>query len=50
MMAGVSSGTCSKNVPLFGCLSLGGSSKPKKNIEDDMGLDSVSVSGSKRMR
>ncbi|XP_045798287.1 SNF2 domain-containing protein CLASSY 4-like [Trifolium pratense] len=49
MTASVSSGTRSKNVSLFGCLSLGGSSKSRKNVKNDMGLDSVSA-GSKRMR
>jgi hypothetical protein len=48
-MAGVSSRTRSKNVPLFGCLSLNSSMKRKKNVEVDMGLDSV-PSGSKRKR
>ncbi|GAU48259.1 hypothetical protein TSUD_174970, partial [Trifolium subterraneum] len=52
-IVGVSGRTRSKNVPLFGCLSLyGSSSKRRKNVENDKGLESVSVSisGSKRMR
>jgi hypothetical protein len=48
-MACVSSRTRSKNIQLFGCLSLNSSSKRKNNVVVDMGLDSIS-SRSKRKR
>ncbi|XP_039688706.1 SNF2 domain-containing protein CLASSY 3 [Medicago truncatula] len=48
-MAGVSSRTRSKNVPLFGSLLLGGSSKRRKSDEEDKGLDYVSRSKKRKM-
>jgi len=48
LLFGVSSRTRSKNVPLFGSLSVDGSSKRRKSDGGEKGLDSVS--GSKKMK